>query len=166
MVYIPHAWDVSVEPHALSIEKIFPIGFSRSFETSKEAWDFMIVNKDAAENGGIMGIPYENTCLVHVTAIREPEIERHDRSGEFNRRWHSGDDLPGGVNGMVNHADGKKYDSKASFRKATRRAGCYEVGTDIKPDDVNWKTPAARGVRGDFNVAPALRQALQQTGRK
>lgn len=74
------------------------------------------------------------------------------------------DDL--GLHGVVNHADGKRYDSKSEFRKATRRAGCYEVGTDIKPRDVDWKTPTERGVRGDFDVKPALKDALHKHGVK
>lgn len=70
------------------------------------------------------------------------------------------DGMPGGVNGIINHADGKHYDSKSEFRKATRRAGCYEVGTDIK--EVNYKTPLERGVRGDFNVKPQLKDAVHK----
>lgn len=30
-------------------------------------------------------------------------------------------------------ADGKYYTSKSEFRKATRRAGCVEVGNDVAP---------------------------------
>lgn len=71
------------------------------------------------------------------------------------------DDL--GLQGIINHADGRTYDSKSDFRKATRRAGCVEVGTE-KPKE--WKTPLERGVQGDFNVAPALKEALQRHGVK
>lgn len=70
------------------------------------------------------------------------------------------DALPGGVNGIVNHADGHCYDSKSEFRKATRRAGCYEMGNDVK--DVNYKTPLERGIRGDFNVRPHLKSAMEK----
>lgn len=31
-----------------------------------------------------------------------------------------------------NHADCKYYDSKSQFRKATRAAGCHEVGNDYE----------------------------------
>src|SRR6202030_4527282 len=36
---------------------------------------------------------------------------------------------------LVNHADGKRYTSKARFRQATRDAGCVEIGNEnpIKP---------------------------------
>lgn len=71
------------------------------------------------------------------------------------------DDL--GTKGLRNHADGKMYDSKSEFSKATKRAGCVEIGTE-KPKD--WKPPIERGVRGDFNVAPALKEALQKHGVK
>lgn len=73
------------------------------------------------------------------------------------------DDL--GTHGVLNHADGKRYDSKSEFRKATKRAGCVEIGNE-KPKD--WKPPEARpgGVQGDFDVKPALKQALQQHGVK
>lgn len=67
------------------------------------------------------------------------------------------DDL--GTHGVINHADGKRYDSKSEFRKATRRAGCVEIGNDQPAD---WKPPIERGVRGDFNVAPQLKEALQR----
>lgn len=71
------------------------------------------------------------------------------------------DDL--GTKGLLNHANGRMYDSKSEFRKATKRAGCVEVGTQ-KPKD--WQTPTQRGVQGDYNVAPALKDALQQHGVK
>lgn len=34
----------------------------------------------------------------------------------------------------INHADGKRYDSKAKFRAATRSAGCIEVGNERVPE--------------------------------
>ena len=67
-----------------------------------------------------------------------------------------------GLNGLLNHADGKHYDSKSEFRKATRKAGCFEVGNDVKARDVAWKPPVERGIRGDFNVSPALKEAVQR----
>lgn len=71
------------------------------------------------------------------------------------------DDL--GVKGLLNHANGRMYDSKSEFRNATKRAGCVEVGTQPVKE---WKTPTERGVQGDFNVAPALKEALQKHGVK
>lgn len=37
------------------------------------------------------------------------------------------DSLGGGI---MNHADGNYYDSKAAFKKATAAAGCIEVGNE------------------------------------
>lgn len=96
--------------------------------------------------------------------------ERNRKAREENRRFtpmkytkvavHS-DDM--GLKGVLNHADGRRYDSKSEFRKATRRAGCYEMGNDVK--EVNYKTPLERGVRGDFNVRPELKDAVQKVMR-
>lgn len=41
------------------------------------------------------------------------------------------DDL--GKNGVLNHADGKKYDSKSAYYRAVRDAGCEVVGDDPMP---------------------------------
>ncbi|MBJ7343058.1 MAG: hypothetical protein JHC46_05670 [Solirubrobacteraceae bacterium] len=47
------------------------------------------------------------------------------------------DDLKAGVNGLMNHADGRMYDGKRAFEAATRRAGGVTVGNDsmasVKP---------------------------------
>jgi hypothetical protein len=40
------------------------------------------------------------------------------------------DSLPGGVNGMMGHADGRMYDSKAAYYASVRRAGCEIVADD------------------------------------
>jgi hypothetical protein len=37
---------------------------------------------------------------------------------------------------LVHHADGKKYDSKSTFRRVTKDHGCVEIG-----DDTNWRRP-------------------------
>ncbi len=38
------------------------------------------------------------------------------------------------MNATINHADGKRYDSKAKFRQATKSSGCIEVGNEtLKP---------------------------------
>jgi len=50
-------------------------------------------------------------------------------------------------------ATGKRYDSKSAFRKATRAAGCVEVGTEKQTDRRN---PAPIDVRPD--VEHAIRQ--------
>ncbi len=70
------------------------------------------------------------------------------------------DTLPGGVNGMLSHADGKRYDSKSQYERAVRAKGCRVVGNDL--NDAIWKPPIERGVRGDFNVRPQLKEAVQR----
>ncbi len=49
------------------------------------------------------------------------------------------DDLPGGIHGMLNHADRKVYDSKSRYLAEVRARGCEVVGNDsfssvTKPD--------------------------------
>lgn len=132
------------------------------FSTYKEAYKFWFGHKDFTRPGVVLAM--NNTpdgWSVYDRPIQEPEEPRRNRKGEKNTK--SGcisDDL--GLKGMVNHADGKRYDSKSEFRKATRRAGCYEIGNDIKTQDMKVKTPLERGIRGDYNVRPQLKQAIEK----
>lgn len=71
-----------------------------------------------------------------------------------------GSDGLGGVEGILNHADGKRYDSKSNYHRALREKGCRVVGNDW--NNSSYKTPLERGVRGDFNVRPQLREAVQK----
>lgn len=70
------------------------------------------------------------------------------------------DVLPGGVNGILNHADGKRYDSKSQFERAVKAKGCRIVGNDL--NNATWKPPIDRGIRGDFNAKKELREAVQR----
>lgn len=62
----------------------------------------------------------------------------------FEERKESGpavisDKLPGGINGLRNHADGRIYDSKSKYTRAVRRAGCEIVGNEtpaVKPPEL------------------------------
>lgn len=49
---------------------------------------------------------------------------------------------------LRNHADGRIYDSKSEFAKATRRAGCIEVGNEAMP------------LRRERDVAPGLKEKV------
>lgn len=40
------------------------------------------------------------------------------------------DTLPGGINGIRNHADKRIYDSKSAYYAGVRRAGCEIVGNE------------------------------------
>lgn len=70
------------------------------------------------------------------------------------------DSLAGGVNGIFNHADGKRYDSKSQYERAVKAKGCRVVGNDF--NNAQWKPPSERGIQGDFNVRPQLREAVQK----
>lgn len=62
------------------------------------------------------------------------------------------DNLPGGVGGMLSHADGKRYDSRSNYEKAVKMSGCVVVGNDW--NNKYYKRPE---VRGDFNVREQMR---------
>lgn len=68
------------------------------------------------------------------------------------------DNLPGGVNGMRNHADGKRYDSRSKYEQAVRSKGCRVVGNDWNNKPAFSRPP----VKGDFNVKPALKDAVHK----
>jgi hypothetical protein len=71
-----------------------------------------------------------------------------------------GSDNIGGSDGVFNHADGKRYDSKSQYERAVRANGCRVVGNDL--NNQTWKTPLERGVSGDFNARAQLQQAIQK----
>ena len=71
------------------------------------------------------------------------------------------DYLPGGVNGILNHADGKRYDSKSQYERAVKAKGCHVVGNDWNNAKLP-STPIERGIRGDFNVRPQLKEAVNK----
>ena len=63
------------------------------------------------------------------------------RNGELiDKRYaspkHSGDEAPNVISDIMSEtrhmADGKYYTSKSEYRKATRAAGCIEVGNETK----------------------------------
>lgn len=70
------------------------------------------------------------------------------------------DTLGNSVNGVLNHADGKHYDSKSQFERAVRAKGCRIVGNDL--NSATYKTPLERGVRGDFNARREIKQAVEK----
>lgn len=70
------------------------------------------------------------------------------------------DSLGEGVQGIINHADGKLYDSKSSFEKAVKAKGCHVVGNDW--NKAEYKTPAERGIKGNFDSRRELKEAVQK----
>lgn len=70
------------------------------------------------------------------------------------------DHLGEGVQGIFNHADGKRYDSKSAFEKAVKAKGCRVVGNDW--NKAEYRTPAERGVKGNFDARRELKEAVQK----
>jgi hypothetical protein len=55
----------------------------------------------------------------------------------------------------INHADGKRYTSKAKFRAATKAAGCIEIG--------NEKIPERKPIKLDrYQRREQIRQAIYE----
>lgn len=67
------------------------------------------------------------------------------------------DTLGSDVNGVFNHADGLRYDSKSEYHRAVKAKGCRVVGNDF--NDKQYKRPE---VRGDFNIKPQFKEAVQR----
>lgn len=132
----------------------------KEFDTTKEAYAYYRKNRDQVPDGQIMVIS-ANGHAVYIRPIDSVVYEKRDRSDESNVvRGIIKDDLPGGINGMLSHADGKRYDSKSAYERAVKAKGCRVVGNDW--NKAEYKTPMERGVRGDFNVAPQLKEAVQR----
>lgn len=77
-------------------------------------------------------------------------VDHYYYGSEKDRIYVHGDSM----NPLLNHADGKIYDSKSSFRRATHNAGYKEVGND--------ELPVNRGIQGDFNIRNELRESIQR----
>jgi hypothetical protein len=97
-----------------------------------------------------------------IDGVQTPEYLRLSCDIKTNPYANFGSDTLGNnVNGILNHADGKRYDSKSQYNRAVVASGCRVVGNDFN-NAKDWQTPSQRGVRGDFNVRPQLKQALEQ----
>lgn len=135
----------------------FHTGFTKVFPSYSVAYAFYQANKYRVEPGTIMAIPLENLNSVRVRPTEDIQPHKTKRPHYAIEPKHLTDDL--GAQGLLNHADGKLYDSKSAFRKATRRAGCYEVGNDVKREHIESHK---RETMGDFNVRPQLKEALHK----
>lgn len=65
------------------------------------------------------------------------------------------DDL--GIKGVINPVDGKPYDSKSSYYRTVKDAGCQIVGNDPIP-------AKKREIVGDFDCRKEVAQAIEQAG--
>ena len=64
--------------------------------------------------------------------------------------------IPDTIDPIKNHADGRVYDSKRAFSKATRAAGCVEVGNEVmRKADVDYSPP---------NIERDIMRAMEELG--
>lgn len=66
-----------------------------------------------------------------------------------------GDTLPGGVNGMLSHADRITYDSKHKYYEGVRAAGCQIVGNETP-------TASKRELLGKREIGETVKRAMQE----
>jgi len=55
----------------------------------------------------------------------------------------------------LNHADGRKYDSKRAYEKAVRAAGCEIVGNEKLERTATYQEPSEAEIAQDFKQAAA-----------
>jgi hypothetical protein len=130
-------------------------GFRKKFEDRFEAYQFIKDNSNNVEKDCDIGV-YFGSPVVAVDRIKKRNVSKDLPFVNYVIR----DNLGAGVQGVLNHADGKRYDSKSQYERAVRAKGCRIVGNDW--NGAQYKTPLERGMRGDFNVKPALKDALQK----
>ncbi len=129
------------------------------FDTYKEALVFYEANKDKASKGKIWVISGDGHSVYQRPIDSGFSVAKSEpKSGVY--AGYGRDSIGEGVQGILNHADGKKYDSKSQYERALRAKGCRVVGNDW--NNATYKTPLERGVRGDFNVRPQLKEAVQK----
>lgn len=131
-----------------------------NFDTYREAYNYYALHKNEVKRGFVLVISQDGHSVYERPVSTGHECVRSDhRAGIYH--GFGRDHLGEGVKGVLNHADGKRYDSKSQYERAVRAKGCRIVGNDFnnaKP----WQTPLERGVRGDFNVRPQLKEAVQK----
>lgn len=71
--------------------------------------------------------PWPHNCVAHFGA--------RPQRGDYPMPAVRTDTLPGGVNGIISHADGLRYDSRRAYERAVVAAGCEIVGNDRLPTD-------------------------------
>lgn len=60
------------------------------------------------------------------------------------------------MDAIVNHADGKLYDSRSAYEQSVKAAGCEIIGNDT------WEPPRPEYDPG--NVESDIRQTIEQLG--
>ena len=116
-------------------------------------------------------IPYRSTPEVSVAALWKTHREitqkvkaaidagivkqKYDYAEKGSSAYVISDSLGDGVKGLLNHADGKLYDSKSSYYKAVKAAGCEVLGSDAP-------TEVRKEIKGNYDISKELKQAIQQ----
>lgn len=107
-------------------------------------------------------IPYGYSDLWEKRAIVNQTVNNAIASGELvalpEQEFHAprfyviSDDM--GINGVLNPVDGKKYDSKSSYEKAVKAAGCVIMGNDApkeratpKQEKIDWENAVAETIK-------------------
>lgn len=74
------------------------------------------------------------------------------------------DDL--GINGVLNPADGKRYDSRSAYERAVKAAGCVILGDDAprekakpKVKEIDWKPAIAETLK---QLSPTKRKGKKR----
>lgn len=101
--------------------------------------------------GEILSIQGKVKAAIDAGAVHPVQEIAHNRAG-FQV---ISDQLGEGVQGVFNPADGKKYDSKSSYYRAVKEAGCFVMGNDAP-------TEGKKELTGDFDCSKELKEALQQ----
>jgi len=131
--------------------------YPKTFDSYSDALKFYNLNKDKVPEGMVMGISKDGRTLNLSEIFKGFEVIKSSRPKESSYAGYGSDYLPGGINGIINHADGKRYDSKSQYERAVRAKRCRIVGNDWNNQDLSRKQ-----VYGDYNVKPQLKQALEK----
>lgn len=77
-----------------------------------------------------------------VFVLRDGKLVPKHLARPLHQKTESHYVISDGMEPAKNHADGRVYDSKRAFSKATRRAGCVEVGNEVmKKADTDYSPP-------------------------
>jgi hypothetical protein len=126
----------------------------KEFETSADAWQYM-VEKSNENDGFLYSIPYNKPHIVQIEKAPEKDLSEFS----LKRFYVASDYLGEGVKGLVNPINGQKYDSKASYYKAVKDAGCHVVGNDAKTE---------QGQKKEYDLVSEkeIKQAIEQVKSK
>jgi hypothetical protein len=125
------------------------------FETYPQALAYFQENYDKLEDGHTMGIDARDGITVRV----HPPV-KHEKvvaPSTWGKTWFTSD----GMDAVVNHADGKTYDSRSNYYKSLKQTGNHivEAGETYKPAD----PMSDKGYKSDLkkDIASTINQLKQ-----